>query len=223
MMRSTLFVLFFSSLLLLPSATYAQQGSPSVEKALGMLMAQSVKQVLGDDATAIDFDALLEGIQAGVGRDLTRDELQRLQQQVQQHADKVKQLADAKAAEAGRLWLADNASKPGVQQTASGLQYEVLRQGSGAKPPSAASKVKVHYVGTLISGKEFDSSVRRGQPAEFGLGQVIKGWTEGLQLMPVGSKYRFFIPSELGYGARGTRGIPPHSVLIFEVELLEIL
>ena len=122
----------------------------------------------------------------------------------------------------GERFLAANQLKEGVQVTESGLQYEVLTMGRGPKP-QATDRVKVHYHGTLIDGTVFDSSVERGEPAEFGLNQVIKGWTEGLQLMPVGSKFRFYIPQELGYGERATGSIPPYSTLIFDVELLEIL
>jgi FKBP-type peptidyl-prolyl cis-trans isomerase FkpA len=126
--------------------------------------------------------------------------------------------------EEGEAFLAANKKKAGVTVTASGLQYEVIKKGTGAKP-TKADKVKVHYVGTLIDGKEFDSSVKRGQPVEFPLANVIPGWTEGLQLMNVGSKYKFVIPSNLAYGESGAPqgGIGPNSVLIFEVELLDIM
>lgn len=123
--------------------------------------------------------------------------------------------------EAGERFLAENALKDGIKVTDSGLQYEVLKMGKGKKP-TALDKVKVHYHGTLIDGTVFDSSVDRGEPITFGLSQVIAGWTEGLQLMPVGSKFRFYIPQELGYGAREAGKIPPYSTLIFEVELLGI-
>jgi len=121
-------------------------------------------------------------------------------------------------------FLADNKTKEGVNTTPSGLQYVVLKEGNGSgESPKKTSKVKVHYHGTLIDGTVFDSSVDRGEPTEFGVGQVIKGWTEGLQLMKPGSKYKFFIPQELAYGPqqRGQK-IKPFSALIFEVELLEI-
>jgi FKBP-type peptidyl-prolyl cis-trans isomerase len=143
-----------------------------------------------------------------------------------------KQAAAAKAAEAqfsenriaGEDFLAANKSKEGVQTTESGIQYIILKEGSGEKPAGPTTKVKVHYHGTNLEGKVFDSSVDRGTPAEFGLNQVIKGWTEGVQLMNVGSKYTFFIPQELAYGAlqRGA-DIKPFSMLIFEIELLEVL
>ncbi len=121
----------------------------------------------------------------------------------------------------GERFLEANKQKEGVQVTESGLQYEVVTMGKGPKP-QATDRVKVHYHGTLIDGTVFDSSVERGEPATFGLNQVISGWTEGLQLMPVGSKFRFYIPQELGYGERATGNIPPYSTLIFDVELLSI-
>ena len=130
----------------------------------------------------------------------------------------------AKKAEAeGKAFLEANAKKEGVIVLPSGLQYMVLKEGTG-KNPGATSQVKCHYAGTLIDGTEFDSSYKRNAPATFGLNQVIKGWTEGVQLMKEGAKYRFFIPYELGYGAQGAGGsIPPYSALIFDVELIEVL
>ncbi|MCP4254029.1 MAG: FKBP-type peptidyl-prolyl cis-trans isomerase [Candidatus Scalindua sp.] len=122
----------------------------------------------------------------------------------------------------GLAFLGANKKKPGVKETASGLQYKVITMGEGAKP-EATDKVKVHYSATLIDGKEFDSSYKRDQPAEFGLNQVIKGWTEGLQLMNVGSKYVFYIPSGLAYGPNGPAAIGPNQTLIFTVELLDII
>lgn len=131
---------------------------------------------------------------------------------------------DAQAAmQDGIRFLEENKKNPNVKVTASGLQYEVIQEGNGLKP-TATSKVKVHYHGTTPSGEVFDSSVRRGEPIIFGLNQVIKGWTEGLQLMAVGSKYRLFIPQELAYGANPQPGsaIKPYMPLVFEVELLGI-
>lgn len=130
---------------------------------------------------------------------------------------------DKENLEKGAAFLAENAKKEGVKTTASGLQYEVINAGDGPKP-KATDEVKVHYHGTLIDGKVFDSSVQRGEPAEFPLNRVIPGWTEGVQLMPKGAKYRFFIPYDLAYGERGAGAdIKPYSALIFEVELLDIL
>ena len=128
----------------------------------------------------------------------------------------------SKARQGGIDFLAANAKKDGITTLASGLQYEVLVEGNGAKP-SATSKVTTHYHGTTIDGKVFDSSVDRGQPAQFGVNQVIAGWTEALQLMSIGSKWRLFIPSDLAYGERGAGAdIPPHAALVFEVELISI-
>ena len=122
----------------------------------------------------------------------------------------------------GEKFLFDNRTKEGVKTTASGLQYKVINEGTGRKPRSYET-VKVHYRGTLIDGTEFDSSYSRNEPISFALSQVIAGWTEGLQIMPIGSKYMFYIPSELAYGSREVGGtIKPNSALIFEVELLDI-
>jgi FKBP-type peptidyl-prolyl cis-trans isomerase FklB len=140
-------------------------------------------------------------------------------------SDKLSQLKNEKAAanlKAGEDFLQANAKKPGITSLPSGLQYEVMTEGTGAKP-LATNKVTCHYHGTLIDGTIFDSSVQRGQPATFPLNMVIKGWTEGLQLMPQGSKWRFFIPPHLGYGDRQVSAqIGPNSTLVFEVELLGI-
>lgn len=124
--------------------------------------------------------------------------------------------------EKGEAFLAENKLKEGVQETDSGLQYLVLEEGSGTENPGPKTKVSAHYHGTLIDGTVFDSSVERGQPLDFGLNQVIRGWTEGLQLMVEGQKVRLFIPSELGYGNRPAGSIPGASVLIFDVELIAI-
>ena len=130
---------------------------------------------------------------------------------------------NAENIEQGKAFLAENAKKEGVVTLPSGLQYEVITEGNGKKP-SATDRVKCHYEGTLIDGTLFDSSIKRGQPAVFGVNQVIKGWVEALQLMSEGSKWRLYIPSELGYGAQQAgEMIPPHSTLIFDVELIEVL
>ena len=140
-------------------------------------------------------------------------------------ADRLAQLNKEKAAanlKAGQEFLAANRMRPGVTETSSGLQYEVITEGSGPKP-SGTSKVTCHYHGTLIDGTIFDSSVQRGQPATFPLNMVISGWTEALQLMPVGSKWKLFLPPNLAYGERQTGSfIGPNSTLIFEVELLGV-
>ncbi len=129
--------------------------------------------------------------------------------------------AEAAAGE-GKAYLTENAKRTEITTTASGLQYEVLSTGEGSKP-AGDSTVRVHYHGTLTDGTVFDSSYNRGEPAEFPVNGVIAGWTEALQLMPAGSKWRVHVPSELAYGAQGVGSIPPHSVLVFDVELLEVL
>lgn len=124
---------------------------------------------------------------------------------------------------AGIAFLAENSKKPNIVTTATGLQYEVLTAGTGSASPSATDNVTVHYKGTTLDGKEFDSSYSRGEPATFPLNRVIAGWTEGVQLMKEGAKYRFYIPSELAYGAQGAgRAIGPNAALIFDVELIKI-
>jgi FKBP-type peptidyl-prolyl cis-trans isomerase FklB len=140
--------------------------------------------------------------------------------QEEQQREQAKQNESIKAE--GENFLAENAKRPEVKTTESGLQYEVITEGNGKKP-AATDVVKVHYKGTLIDGTVFDSSYDRGEPAEFPLNRVIAGWTEGLQLMSVGSKYKLYIPYQLGYGERGAgQDIKPYSALIFDVELLEI-
>ena len=136
-------------------------------------------------------------------------------------ADQMKKMY-GKNIDEGEKFLADNKKRDGVQETASGLQYEVITMGTGAKP-TAVDMVKVHYTGKLLDSTTFDSSVDRGEPVEFGVNQVIQGWQEGLQLMPVGSKFKFYIPYELAYGEQGTGPIPPFSTLVFDVELLDIV
>jgi FKBP-type peptidyl-prolyl cis-trans isomerase len=142
---------------------------------------------------------------------------------IQKFFEKVSTKEAAKNAEEGKAFLEQNKTKEGVITTASGLQYEILKAGEGPKP-TAEQNVKCNYHGTLINGTVFDSSVDRGEPATFNVSQVIPGWTEALQLMPVGSKWKLYIPGELAYGERGAgKNIGPNTTLIFEVELLEIV
>ena len=170
------------------------------------------------------FEALLEGIKDGSAGKL-RLPHEQISQAFKEINEKLKkeqeELARAVQAESEK-YLKENAAKEGVTVTASGLQYEVIKEGSG-KIPSRSDKVKVHYHGTFTDGRVFDSSVDRGEPAVFGVTQVIKGWTEALQLMKVGSKYRLTIPSDLAYGDNGAGTIPPKAALVFDVELLDIL
>jgi len=178
----------------------------------------------------VDLDAFMAGVRDGMtGAEpaLAQDELQAVLQAFSQSVNE--QLSEERAAQAetntaeGEEFLAENAQKPDVQVTESGLQYEVLEEGDGPTP-GPETQVSVHYRGTLLDGTEFDSSYERGEPAQFSVDGVIDGFSEGLQLMPVGSKYRFYIPSELGYGPQGAgQRIGPNATLIFEVELLEIV
>jgi FKBP-type peptidyl-prolyl cis-trans isomerase len=194
--------------------------------ALGMNVAGNISE-LPLEIDSASFIKAVEAVLAGKEPELSQEEyaknMQKFQQEVQAAGQKAMKAAADQNRAAGQEFLADNAKKEGVKTTATGLQYQVITEGSGAKP-TKDKKVRVHYTGSLIDGTVFDSSVQRGEPAEFGLTQVIAGWTEGLQLMSVGSKYRFFIPAELAYGDRGAPGaIPPCAALIFEVELLAIL
>ena len=177
----------------------------------------------------LDSKALAAGIADGLSGAkpaLTEDEVKKVladfQQQMRARAAAMAQQAAEDNKKKGEAFLAENKKQKGVVTLPSGLQYKILKEGKGAKP-KATDTVSVHYRGTLVDGTEFDSSVKRGQPAEFPVNQVIQGWTEGLQLMPVGSKWQLFIPSDLAYGAQGAGNmIGPNSTLIFEVELLEI-
>lgn len=174
----------------------------------------------------VDIAALTEGIAdavAGKEPKYTQEELMVAMQafEAKMQAEAAKKSEASKAA--GDKFLADNGKREGVTTTASGLQYEVLKAADGAKP-AATDQVKVHYHGTLVDGKVFDSSVERGEPVTFPVQGVIKGWVEALQLMPVGSKWKLFIPSELAYGKQGAGAdIGPDAALVFEVELLEIV
>ena len=142
---------------------------------------------------------------------------------IQGYFQKLAKIQGDKNKTEGEEFLAKNKEKEGVKTTDSGLQYEIIKEGTGPKPKET-DKVKVDYTGTLIDGTVFDSSVQRGQPATFGVNQVIPGWTEALEMMPVGSKWKIYIPSDLGYGERGAgKDIGPNSTLIFEVELLDIV
>lgn len=165
--------------------------------------AQSIKDVMEDKATA-----------------MTSQEAQALLNTYFQEKQKAE---SQKAISEGKAFLEENAKKEGVVTTKSGLQYEILTEGTG-KQPKATDIVRCHYEGSLINGSVFDSSYKRGEPAEFGLSQVIPGWTEGVQLMKEGAKYRFYIPYLLGYGENGAgSSIPPYSTLIFDVELIKVL
>ena len=190
---------------------------------VGMTIGKSLEPIKEE----VDINTLMKAVKTTMegGKPLLTDEQA---QQVAQALDQrlqARKVAEAEAsAKAGETFLATNAKKPGVKTTASGLQYQVLTEGKGAKP-TASDMVRVHYKGELLDGKVFDSSYDRGEPAVFSLQQVAPGWAEGVQLMSVGSKYKLWIPSKLGYGEQGTPGgpIPPNATLVFEVELLDIV
>lgn len=191
-----------------------------VSYALGLSLGNNLSE---SGLTALDYDKLAQGIKDVLEHNQPEISLQEAQTILQKFFQELQAKANEKNIEAGKKFLAENAQRPEVKTTASGLQYEIIREGNGKKP-TAADTVKVHYEGTLLDGTVFDSSIRRGEPATFGVTQVIAGWVEALQLMTVGSKWKLFIPSELAYGARGAgQAIAPHSTLIFEVELLDIV
>jgi len=209
----------------------AQEGSSSLdsqEEKMGYSIGFQFGQFLKDSKDSVDMDALLQAINDVIeGRDLAMSEsdMQASFMEFQQIAQANHQKAAAAAAEGniekGEAFLVENAERDGVMVTASGLQYEELKAGTGATP-TATSTVVTHYRGTLIDGTQFDSSYDRGQPAEFPVNGVIAGWTEALQLMKTGAKWKLFIPQNLAYGPQGNQGIPGGSALIFEIELLEI-
>ena len=193
--------------------------------ALAINLAESIRNMPADLDYAIvgeAFDKLVNGGKPELPPAEYSDLMQELQRTLRDAVKRHNTAVAAKCREAEEKFLAENARKEGVVTTKSGLQYQILRNGSGRKP-TRDDVVSVHYEGRLLNGNVFDSSIARGEPAEFPLGQVIAGWTEGLQLMKPGAKYRFFIPSELAYGEHGAgNSIPPHATLIFDVELLAV-
>ncbi|MFC1690025.1 FKBP-type peptidyl-prolyl cis-trans isomerase [Pseudomonadota bacterium] len=195
---------------------------------LGYIIGMDIGNSLKQQGTEMDIDALLEAVKAtynGEPLALTPEEAASIREGFisARRAEAEEQRASMASINAteGDKFLLENRSKEGVQVTDSGLQYKVVVMGDGAKP-AASDKVTVHYRGTLLNGEEFDSSYSRNQPTSFQLDQVIPGWTEGVQLMPVGSKFMFYIPPGLAYGPNGGGPIGPNSTLIFEVELLSI-
>jgi len=195
---------------------------------LGYIIGMDIGSSLRQQGTDLDLDTLFQAIKATYNDEplaMTPEEAATIREsfvakrRAEAEADRASSGA-ANAAE-GDKFLLENSQKDGVQMTDSGLQYEVLEMGDGPRP-SATDKVKVHYRGTLLNGEEFDSSYSRGEPISFALNQVIPGWTEGVQLMPVGSKFMFYVPPNLAYGPAGGGPIGPNATLIFQVELLGI-
>jgi FKBP-type peptidyl-prolyl cis-trans isomerase len=198
------------------------------EQKLGYIIGMDIGASLKQQGADMDLDALISAIRATYNDEplaMTTEEATAIRNEFiaerRAAAEEERKSVAAKNAAEGDAFLLENRNKEGVVVTDSGLQYKVLTPGEGPKP-AATDKVTVHYRGTLLNGQEFDSSYSRNQPATFGLNQVIPGWTEGVQLMPVGSKYQFFIPSGLAYGENGPPSIGPNATLIFEVELLSI-
>ena len=198
-----------------------------VSYALGLGIGRQLSQMGADSLNIDDFAQAIKDILAGKEPAVSDAEAQTLvkdffeKQEAKQRAAAAEKFKDTK--EKGEKYLAENAKKEGVVTLPSGLQYQIIKEGNGRKP-KATDKVKCHYEGMLIDGTLFDSSIQRGEPATFPLNGVIAGWTEGLQLMQEGAKYRFFIPYQLGYGEHGAgASIPPFAALVFDVELIEVI
>ncbi len=190
-----------------------------ISYALGLSMGQ---QLLSSGVEKLNYADLAKGIEHVLEKQQPEIAYTEAQTILNQFFTELEQKIAGQAKDAGEKFLAENAKRPEVKTTPSGLQYEIIEATIGQKP-KATDKVKVHYEGTLTDGTVFDSSYKRGEPITFGLNQVIKGWTEGLQLMSIGSKYKLYIPYQLGYGAQGAgAAIPPYAALIFTVELLGI-
>lgn len=198
-----------------------------VSYALGLGIGRQLSQMGADNLDIDDFAKAIKDILAGKKPEIDDAEAQTLvknffeKQEAKQRAAAAEKFKETK--EKGEAYLAENAKKEGVVTLPSGLQYQVIKEGNGRRP-KATDKVKCHYEGMLVDGTLFDSSIQRGEPATFPLNGVIKGWTEGLQLMQEGAKYRFFIPYHLGYGENGAgASIPPFAALVFDVELIEVV
>lgn len=232
-MKRTLLAIAMTGLVAGCSSTQAPDADPALDSTsekvsygMGLVLGER----MGNDLPDLQMEQFLQGIQHGHAGDedanrLSREEIQEalmtyqqeLQQQQQQQIGELAQ----KNKDAGDAFLAENAERDGVETTDSGLQYEVIEEGDGNKP-SAEDQVQVHYTGELLSGEVFDSSRERGEPVTFGLNQVIPGWTEGLQLMSEGARYKLYIPADLAYGPGGNQAIGPNETLVFDVELLAI-
>ena len=228
-------IIYFLAMVLIIAVTSCQQSGTknvkletnvdSVSYAIGVLVGANNLQQLKNAPGGADMN--IEAMSAAFSVASAEGETVMTQEEAQSMVQTFFQGASQRIAqenlEKGNTFLEENKSRPGVITTESGLQYEVLTEGTGPKP-TQEDRVRVHYHGTLIDGTVFDSSVERGEPAEFGVGQVIPGWTEALMLMPVGSKWKIYLPASIAYGERGAgNDIGPNSALIFEVELLEIV
>ncbi|WP_298106706.1 FKBP-type peptidyl-prolyl cis-trans isomerase [uncultured Bacteroides sp.] len=189
--------------------------------AIGLGIGQNLLSMEAKGIDVEDFAQAIKDVLDGNKTAITHTEARDI---VNKYFEEMEQKMNAANIEAGKKFLEENKKRPGVITLPSGLQYEVVKEGNIGKYAKATDRVKCHYEGTLIDGTLFDSSIKRGEPAVFGVNQVIPGWVEALQLMPEGAKWKLYIPSDLAYGAQGAgEMIPPHSTLIFEVELLQIL
>src|SRR2546421_7573339 len=219
------FVVIFAALALATSIVAQEKKTPLKDQkdkssyAIGLNIGMNFNK----QKIAINPDVFVAGVKDGLAGkpQMTEAEVRETMTNLEKDMESKQKEASQKNASDGEKFLAENKKKEGVKTTASGLQYKVIKEGTGPQP-KGTDTVTVNYRGTLIDGTEFDSSYKRGQPATFPLNAVIKGWTEGLQLMKVGSKYQIFIPASLGYGERGAGAdIGPNSTLIFEVELMD--
>ena len=217
-------VLILISLFLVGTTFTLKSQNMTQEEKNSYAIGANIGNDLKNAGIEINLNAFKEGVMdalKGVNK-LTMEETQAAFEDIQRRIEAKQNAGNEVEKERGRQFLAENKKREGIKETESGLQYKVIVMGDGPKP-AATDQVKVHYTGKTIDGEIFDSSVQRGEPIVFGLNQVIRGWTEGLQLMPVGSKFMFYIPSDLAYGDRGAGGlIKPGATLIFEVELLDV-
>ncbi|MGO1232901.1 MAG: FKBP-type peptidyl-prolyl cis-trans isomerase [Marinobacter sp.] len=232
-MKKTLLAIAITGLVAGCSTAQEEPKDPALESTaekvsygMGLVMGERMTDNLPD----LQMEQFMQGIEHGrsgdkeaqrLNRDEIREALMAYQQQLQEEQQDQQDNVAQKNREAGEAFLAENAEREGVQTTESGLQYEVIEEGNG-ETPKATDQVQVHYTGKLISGEVFDSSRERSEPVTFGLSQVIPGWTEGLQLMSEGARYKLYIPSDLAYGQGGNQPIGPNETLIFDVELLAV-
>lgn len=217
-------VTLFTLLFMISATTTAAELKTTKQKysyAIGFQIGTGLKR----DNADVDVEAIKQGIKdvlSGSKTAVSMEDMQAAVMEMQKSQQAAREAQGEKAKKAGEKFLAENKKKKGVTTLESGIQYKVIKKGKGAKPTTSDSVV-AHYKGTLIDGTEFDSSYKRGQPATFGVGQVIKGWQEVLPLMPAGSKWQVFIPSDLAYGPRGAgANIGPNETLVFDIELLEV-
>ncbi|MBL6765778.1 MAG: FKBP-type peptidyl-prolyl cis-trans isomerase [Verrucomicrobiae bacterium] len=214
---------------LVAGSLHAADAPKTMQEKVSYIIGYNIGRNLARDGVDVKLDQVLEGLKAGVGGKepvISSEESQQIMQAFQQQMMAKQQATQSEAGKAaaaeGAAFLATNGKKEGIKTTASGLQYQVIKDGTG-KTPKPTDQVTTHYRGTLISGKQFDSSYDRGEPATFPVNGVIAGWTEALQLMKEGAKWKLFIPSNLAYGERGAGAdIPPNATLIFDIELIKV-